>query len=130
MELTNKKRLLTILIGFATCIIVATLAFKFSGNKATDKMPINTSIIDSQRQRKAMPDSATTANPAEAAFIEEIFADIEKARNATDGWAGMEYGLLLNIKKLDGMRSKLTPEQLQLLEMYKQENPEWENVDE
>lgn len=130
MELTNKKRLLTILIGLAALIIAATLALKFSGNEAADKAPINTSIIDSQRHKKAAPDSTSTANPAEAILIEEIIADIEKARNATDGWAGMEYGLLLNIKKLDGMRSKLTPEQLQLLEMYKQENPEWENVDE
>lgn len=130
MEDSSKKKLLVVLLGLAACIIAAVVAFKFSGSQADKAVPVNTSIIDSQRQRRTTPDSATTANPSEAALIEEIFADIEKARNATDGWAGMKYGLLLNIKKLDGLRGKLTPEQFHLLEIYKQENPDWDSVDE
>lgn len=130
MEEINKRKILVCLIGLAAAIVAAIVAFKMSSTPNINKDAINTNINDSWRHKKGANDSTKVETPATDGVIEDLFADIEKARNATDGWPGMQYGLLLNIKRLDEMRHELAPEQLERLEMYKQEYPDWESVDE
>lgn len=130
MEENNKRRLLVCLIGLLAAIVTAVVVFKISSNPNINKDAINTNINDSWRHKKGTNDSTKVKKLSTDDEIEDLFADIEKARNATDGWPGMQYGLLLNIKKLDMMGHELNPEQVERLEMYKQEYPDWESVDE
>lgn len=126
MDINQRKRIV-LLVGAALCIIAAVVVVKLTqGDPSPAADSINTSI---QRLRPRNVANDSTATPASSA-ANELILDIEHAMKAEDGWSGKEYGLLLNIKRLDAMRSELTPEQLQLLEYYKQQYPDWDEVDE
>lgn len=123
MYIDNRK-FITMLIGLAAAIITAVIVLKVVPR---DKMPspdtISTNI--DRRHPKTAADSTATLSEAEL-----LIGDIEHSIHAEDGWSGKTYSMLLNIKRLDSMRDKLTPEQLELLESYKQQYPDWEEIDE
>lgn len=120
----NKRKILVLLIGLAACIIATVIALKVGPSETVPTPDKVSNSIDRHRHKTAA--DSTAAGPT----AEELFNDIEHAINAEDGWPGKTYGLLLNIKQLDDMRDQLTPEQLELLESYKAQYPDWEEIDE
>lgn len=123
----SKKKIIVLLVGIAVAIVAAIVVFRVGSAPSRDA--INTNINDSWRRAKGSKDSTSTEASAPSDEIATLFADIERARNATDGWPGMHYGLLQNIKRLDELKSQLDPEQTECLNMYKQEYPDWEEIE-
>lgn len=120
----DKRKLITMLIGLAAAIIAAVIVLKVvPAEKVPSPDTISTSI--DRHHPKTVADSTATLSEAEL-----LIGDIEHSIHSEDGWAGKTYSMLLNIKRLDTMRDTLTPEQLELLESYKQQYPDWEEIDE
>lgn len=120
----DKRKLLALLIGLAACIITAVIVFKVMSFDAVPT-PVKVSNNINRHRHQTVADSTATGPTAE-----ELISDIEHTINAEDGWSGKTYSLLLNIKQLDSMRDQLSAEQLQLLESYKAQYPDWEEIDE
>lgn len=120
----DKRKLLLLLIGLAACIITIVIVMKVAPSETVPTPDRVSNSIDRHRHRAATDSTATGPT------AEELINDIERSIHAEDGWSGKTYGLLLNIKQLDDMREQLTPEQLQLLESYKAQYPDWEEIDE
>lgn len=128
MSKLTLKRIITIVVGILFMVLGIIAAYFFSSHQTTPTNNIQqnapTNIFPGKKSKASKPKSKD-----EEIDIEATFEDIEKIRNATDSWAGMNYQLRLYIKQLDENRDRLTPEQLERLHMYQQETPDWADVD-